>query len=134
MIAKASWFSPRKYSGWGLTPNCWQGWLYIVIATLPFIFIPNLPIDSNIRMYLTYFWGALFFFDLIQVFLHIKKDERETLHEALAERNALWTIVTVLTLTFIYQSSINQPDYFILIAILASLIVKSLTHYLLRHR
>ncbi|MBU1117583.1 hypothetical protein KKD37_01315 [Patescibacteria group bacterium] len=134
MIGKVSWFSPRKYSGWGLTPNCWQGWFYIVFISLPIIFIPKLPINSQVKLPLMYLWGLIFSFDFIHILLHLKKDEREILHEAIAERNAIWVMIAILSLGFAYQTSINQPDPIIPIAIIGSLIVKAITHFYLRHR
>lgn len=42
MIANPKWFSIRKFGGWGIVPSTWQGWLYIAIMFLPFVFLkPN---------------------------------------------------------------------------------------------
>lgn len=32
MIAQKEWFGRRKYTGWGVTPKTWQGWVYIAVA------------------------------------------------------------------------------------------------------
>ena len=134
MIGKAKWFSPRKYGGWGLVPNCYQGWLYIFIATLPFIIIEYLPLAQNLKNIFIYSWLAIFIIDLISILLHLKKDEREASHEAIADRNALWAILFVLIIATIYQSVLGQIDIFIIISLIVGTIIKAITHFLLRHR
>lgn len=123
MIAKSSWFSIRKFGGWGLTPNCWQGWVYIIIFILPLIFIKN--------QIFIYSWTALLVIDLFDVFLHLKKDERETLHEAIAERNALWIIILVLIIGCLVRQTI---DPVIIIALAGGTIAKAVTYFYLRDK
>lgn len=123
MIAKSSWFSIRKFGGWGLTPNSWQGWLYIVIFILPLIFIKN--------QIFIYSWTALLVIDLVDVFLHLKKDERESLHEAIADRNALWAIILILVVGSLIRQTV---DPVIFIALLVGAAVKSLTAWYLRDK
>ncbi len=123
MIAKASWFSIRKWGGWGLTPNCWQGWLYIAVLILPLIFIKNI--------YFVYSWVAIFIIDILYIFLTLKKDEREVLHEALAERNALWMMILILVVGSIIKQTL---DPIILVALLGATIVKAITHWYLRDK
>jgi len=123
MIGKSSWFSPRKYGGWGLTPNCWQGWLYVVIAVLPFVLIKNTPVH--------YFWLIVVSLDFVDIMLHLKKDERETLHEALAERNALWVMILILVAGSFIQKEVNPIVVF---ALIGSTIAKALTHFHLRDK
>jgi len=134
MIGKANWFSPRKYGGWGLTPNCRQGWLYILFAALPVILITYLPLSLVLKNIIIYSWTALFVLDLIDILLHLKKDEREALHEAIADRNALWVILLVLAIALIYQTYTQSVDYFIIAALGIGTIIKALTHLHLRHR
>lgn len=123
MIAKSSWFSIRKFGGWGLTPNTWQGWVYLIIFILPLIFFKN--------QVFIYSWTAILVIDLFDVFLHLKKDERETLHEAIAERNALWIIILVLIVGCLVRQSI---DPIILISLAAGTITKAITHFYLRDK
>ena len=123
MIAKSSWFSVRKYGGWGLVPNCWQAWLYIIIFILPLIFIKN--------QIFIYSWTTVLIIDLVDVFLRLKKDERESLHEAIADRNALWIMILILVL----GSLITQTmDPLIFIALLGGAAVKSFTAWYLRDK
>lgn len=123
MIAKSNWFSIRKWGGWGLTPATWQGWLYIVIAILPPIFIKN-------RIFV-YSWIALLVVDLIDVFFRIRKDERDILHEALAERNALWIIIMVLIVGSLWKQVI---DPVILAALGLGALTKTITYWHLRDK
>lgn len=134
MIGKAKWFSPRKYGGWGLVPNCYQGWLYIFIAALPIIIVKYLPLAQNLKDIFTYSWLAIFIFDLITIIIHLPKDEREASHEAIADRNALWAILLVLIVATVYQSTQGEVDIFIIISLLVGTIVKAITHFFLRHR
>jgi 4-hydroxybenzoate polyprenyltransferase len=123
MIAKSSWFSVRKYGGWGLTPNCPQGWLYIIIAIIPVILIKN--------NYFVAIWSLLLALDLIHVFFNLKKDERETLHEAISDRNALWFMILALVIGSLIKQTI---DPIILVALLGASLVKSITSFYLRDK
>ena len=64
----------------------------------------------------------------------LKKDEREKLHEAVAERNALWGIMIILIIGVLYQiisSALNQRlevDWFIIIALFIGLIIKTISN------
>lgn len=51
MIGNPKWFNPRKYTGWGLTPNCWQGWAYIFGFLLPIAIINSISINQSIKEY-----------------------------------------------------------------------------------
>ena len=135
MIAKSSWFSSRKFGGWGLTPNCWQGWAYIgVIATIIF-FINRLNLPNNWHFWLTMSIAVIVSVDFINVFVHLKKDERDIIHEALAERNAMWFMVFALGIGVVYQVSTSlNIDPVIIIALLGSVIVKGVTHWYLRNQ
>src|SRR3989344_3475445 len=114
MIGKPNWFVRRKYGGWGLFPATWQGWVYLVIFLVA---------------------------DTIDIMIRIKKDERETLHEALAERNALWVIIFILAAGIAYQAAqsailkgVPYVDPVIIIAIVAGLIAKAATNIYLDKR
>jgi hypothetical protein len=69
--------------------------------------------------------------------ISVKKDERETLHEALAERNALWAILTVLVGGVLYDvakgiaSNTVVVSPVILIALGAGLLVKAVSNFYL---
>ena len=140
MIAKSSWFSPRKYGGWGLTPNCWQGWAYIGVITLLLVLVSNLNLPGFWSTGLMLALGTIFTVDFIDIFVHLKKDERDVIHEALAERNAMWFMVATLGVGVAYQASVGvvtkslSLDPVILIALIGSVIVKAATHWYLRNK
>jgi len=140
MIANPNWFSIRKYGGWGLTPNCWQGWAYIGVVALPFVLLNLIPLPEDIRTLAMFTWASIFSLDFIITFVRLKKDERESAHESVAERNALWAMVAILVLGIGYQiasgivKDIYQVDPVILIALLGAAAVKSITHLYLRDK
>lgn len=137
MIGNPKWFNVRKYTGWGLTPNCWQGWAYVFVFALPIIFINEVPlnISSNYKNIFSLIWILLLLVDVIHMMSQVKKDERERLHEALADRNALWFMMFVLVASALYDSFFNQSTNIVfLIAVLGSVIVKSITQFYLRDK
>lgn len=140
MIGKAKWFNQRKYGGWGLTPNCWQGWVYIAVVIAPMVIIQSVSISENIRTPLMIVWGMLLGAEIIDIMVHMKKDEREIIHEAMAERNAMWFMVAALGLGVTFEaatSAINrsiQIDPVILVALIGATLVKAATHWYLRDK
>ena len=62
------------------------------------------------------------------------KDEREKIHEAIAERNAMWTMIIVLIAGVGYQaasSTVNKSfmiDPFVIAALVLGLIVKAISN------
>ena len=132
MIGKPEWFQRRKYGGWGLTPRTWQGWVYIAVMILPFIAIRYLPIENKTIYMLI--WAAIFVADFVHMMFTLKKDERETKIEALAERNATYAMVVILTMGVAYEVAVSAikkvvaVDPFIIAAIIAGLLAKSITN------
>lgn len=131
MIGNPKWFDMRKYSGWGLRPKTWQGWVYVLAITIPSTFIWFVPnIDNSTRGIIFFIMWLLFSFDIIDLMVHIKKDEREHTHEAIAERNASWSMVLVLTTGMIYQlissylSGNIAFDPWLIVALLVGAVVK----------
>lgn len=131
MIGKAKWFSPRKYTGWGLTPSCWQGWVYTLAFVLPIAIINSLSIEPNLKNILTSILIGLFLLDIFHIMSQLKKDEREHLHEAIADRNALWFIIITLVVWVIIKQNLD-PIYFI--ALIGAMLVKAGTHFYLRDK
>lgn len=135
MIGKPEWFERRKYSGWGLTPKTWQGWIYIAIIILPLLIFQSIPIWSvKTRVIATGIWMAFLLFDVFDIMIKLKKDERSRLHEAIAERNALWGAVILLSIAIVYQvtsSALNQTiqvDWWIVTTLFVALIIKSVSN------
>lgn len=131
MIGNPKWFNVRKYSGWGLTPNCWQGWLYIIIFIIPIAIIDSINLGPKFKSIFIGAWTVLLLIDVFHMMTQIKKDERERLHEAIADRNALWFMILVLIIyAFIKQSL----DPVFLVALIGAAAVKSITQIYLRDK
>lgn len=140
MIGKQSWFRPRKYTGWGLTPVTWQGWVYIFGFILPIAIINSISIDQNIKNIFTIVWTGVLLADITHIMFQIKKDERESLHEAISDRNALWFMLAILVVGIIYQAATQITakniviDPIVVIALLGATVVKAATHWYLRDK
>lgn len=135
MIAKQGWFKRRKYTGWGFSPATWQGWVYLIILLLPLVLISSIKIVTPaIIITITAIWLLVLILAFIDIALSIKKDERETIHEAIADRNALWAVLAALTAGIGYEASRGitegaaKVDPVILIALASGLIVKALSN------
>lgn len=136
MIGNPSWFKRRKYGGWGLFPATWQGWVYLAVFATLVIGIQLIPgLNEEARMFTVLILAIILIADTIDMMIRMKKDERETMHEAIAERNALWAILFVLTAGVAYQAAQSvilkdgiKIDPVIIIAIFLALIVKAVTN------
>ncbi len=138
MIGRPEWFERRKYGGWGLHPKNWKGWAYITIIIIPFVIFHSLPYWSfTTRVIVTILWGVFLVIDTIDIMARMKKDEREKIHEAIAERNAVWGMSVILAIGIAYQiaaSAIKQTinvDWWLVAALFIGLIIKSISNYYL---
>jgi hypothetical protein len=145
MIGKPEWFGRRKYSGWGITPKTWQGWVYIAAIIAPIAIFQALPFWSmTVRLVITGIWALFLAFDITDIMVHLKKDEREQIHEAISDRNAAWFMVVVLAIGFSYDyarntvlnhgfswSSINP---FMAAALFGGLLVKAISNIYLERK
>ncbi|MFZ5955365.1 MAG: hypothetical protein ACOYT4_02985 [Nanoarchaeota archaeon] len=136
VIAKPEWFQRRKYTGWGLSPKDWRGWLYIGVILAVIFLIQLIPFQNDsIKIVFNMIFAVLIIIDLLDVMFKMKKDEREILHEAKAERNALWAIITVLCFGIAYQISSGiiannfSVDWVIITALIMGLITKAISNY-----
>lgn len=136
MFGKPEWFERRKYGGWGLTPKTKEGWVYVAAILLPLLLFQALPFwDAQVRSVALALWLAFVALDVFDIMLHMKKDERETMHEAFAERNAAWAMVLAATLGIIYQiltSSASKTPYvdpLLIIVLVAGLAAKAYTNW-----
>ncbi|MBD3299914.1 MAG: hypothetical protein GF347_01030 [Candidatus Moranbacteria bacterium] len=141
MLAKSNWFQKRKYGGWGLSPKTWQGWLYILAFISVLIVFNALPFWSNqARIIFLIVWMVVLGFDVIKIMITLKKDELEIRNEAIAERNASWIMVFVLTAGILYEiisSGLNENfrvNIFLIIALVLGLVTKTLTYLFLEKK
>jgi len=140
MIGNPKWFSIRKYGGWGVTPNCLQGWLYILVVIMPLAMLQFVTLSEPIKTGITIVWSLIIFVDFIDIMIRMKKDEREVIHEAMAERNAMWFMIAALVAGIVYQTAsgiikqTSEVDPVIVIALVGAMIVKAITHLYLRNK
>ena len=141
MLGRPEWFERRKYGGWGITPKNWKGWAYVFIMIVPFVIFQALPYwDDITRLSVTSVWIILLLVDALDIMIRLRKDEREMLHEAIAERNSMWIMTIILTIGLLYQiifSGLERRflvDWWIVGALIMGLIVKSVSNYYLERR
>jgi hypothetical protein len=135
MLGKPKWFQRRKYAGWGLFPRTWEGWVYIAVAIAVGALIQYLPFgNEQTKTILTMVFVAGVALDVIHIMAHLPMDERERIHEAIAERNALWAILAALcagigwqTATSVLTNSV-QIDPVLIAALIIGVIAKAITN------
>ena len=135
MIGKKEWFKRRKYSGWGLVPATWQGWAYTAVMISPLVAISFFQVNAPVLAVIIG-WFVVFAVDMAILMVQLPRDEREVLHEALSERNALWVMIAVLIVGIGYQTSVSVAsgndawvDPVIIVALFGALIAKAVTNY-----
>ncbi|MCL4406379.1 MAG: hypothetical protein M1586_02440 [Patescibacteria group bacterium] len=134
MIAKQGWFKRRKYTGWGVTPASWQGWVYVGLLILPIILLPLFKASAEFQMIFSGAWFLVLILGFIDMTASIKKDEREIIHEAIADRNSLWAMLAILAAGVAYQAAVGSVrgtagiDPIILIALAAAVFAKAATN------
>lgn len=134
MIAKQGWFGRRKYMGWGAFPKTWQGWLYISVLILPFILMSLLNASAQTQLIISIVWGAIVVIAMIDIMASLRTDEREKIHEAIAERNALWIMLLILAVGVAYQTAAGivkdaiEIDPVIIAALVGGLLVKAISN------
>lgn len=131
MIANPKWFNLRKYTGWGLTPNCPQGWAYIIAFIIPVVIISNLNINLHYKNIFSLIIIGILLIDILHTMTQIKQDERERLHEAIADRNALWFLLFGL-IAWAFIKQITDPIFIGIL--LGATAVKALTQIYLKDK
>lgn len=141
MIAKASWFNRRKYGGWGVSPNCWQGWVYTALMIIFFVVFQALPYWSvQTRLYVTIGWVIFLMLDILPVMVTLRRDEMEHKIEAVSERNAAWFMVIVLVIGILYDiinSALSKSfdiNWFMAVALFGGAIVKTVSNIYLEKK
>jgi len=136
IIAKPEWFSRRKYGGWGVNIKTWQGAVYLICVLSILVLIQTLPFwNTTQRLIITGGWLTFLFLDLVDVMWKLKKDERERMHEAIAERNAAWGMMLVLVIgvliELLYYGLHHKlyVDPFLIGALIIGVIIKAVRNY-----
>jgi hypothetical protein len=135
MIGKAEWFGRRKYGGWGIRPITWQAWVYIAAFMTPFLIFQSLPFWNNeTRIIITAIWLGILLIDTLDIMRKMKLDEREKIHEAISERNALWGVLVVLIAGIFYdlvRSGLQEKFYvnpFLAGALVIAVVIKAISN------
>lgn len=136
LIARPEWFGRRKYSGWGVSIRSWQGGVYVgVVIGLVVLFSALVDVTNGYSLYAAGGMFLIFIIEMLYVMTHLDLDERERMHEAIAERNALWGMMIVLIAGVIFElvhSALKNSVYvnpFVAGALVVALIIKSVTNY-----
>ena len=135
MIGKPKWFRRRKYTGWGLWPITWQGWVYTAAIVIPFILFQSLPHwDIGTKKWLTIGWAAFILLDITHIMFAMKNDEREQKIEALSERNAAWVMVLLIGASLVYQITANalqkgvSVDWLLFAVLIGGMLAKTISN------
>ncbi|OHA18349.1 MAG: hypothetical protein A3H57_00470 [Candidatus Taylorbacteria bacterium RIFCSPLOWO2_02_FULL_43_11] len=139
MIGQPQWFNRRKYGGWGLYPKTKEGWYYVLGFIALMAISQSIPgISQETKLYVLMGLALLLIADTMHIMANLKLDEREKIHEAIAERNALWAMIFILAAGVAYQiasgivaNDILAIDPVIIIALIGALIVKAGTNFYL---
>jgi uncharacterized membrane protein len=144
MLGNPKWFKRRKYCGWGVTPANWQGWVYCLGMLSSLILAGMLTswvgLQENQQIVILLSILAFFLLDSLLILSKIDKDERESSHEAIAERNASWLMVSILVLSILYQVIRSTShgelsfDPFLLLTLLGGILAKALTNIYIRDK
>ncbi len=142
MIGRPEWFRRRKYGGWGVFPKTWQGWVYLAVIVGGLLAIQAIPWPGEwTATWVMAAWALLFCVDTIHIMVALPRlDERERVHEAVAERNAMWVMVLALVAGFAYRTAQASAagevyvDPVILIALGAGLATKAISNIYLDRR
>ncbi len=136
IIAKPEWFGRRKYTGWGVSIKTWQGGVYFAGMFLLLIALQLIPdLSTQNRLIITAVWLAFLLVDMLDVMWNLKKDERERMHEAIAERNAAWGMMLVLVIGVFVELTYNAlqqriyVDPFLIAALIIGVLIKSISNY-----
>ena len=140
MIANPKWFEMRKF-GWGITPKTWQGWVYVIGMILPIqVFLFLMPWPVTARLTASIIWIAIICIEAMDIMMHIKRDEREHLHEALAERNAAWFMTLALVCGLLFQvqrsvaTGISLVDPILIITLIGGALTKLFTYLYIKNK
>ncbi|MFA5106620.1 MAG: hypothetical protein WC506_06705 [Candidatus Micrarchaeia archaeon] len=111
MFGNPKWFTPRKF-GWGLGVNTWQGIAYILVFVAIVLVINALPMPLDIRLGLSALAIGILLIDVLHIMTQVYSglDEREQMHQALAERNSAFVAVVGLVVYGFYLSLAVKPE------------------------
>ena len=131
IIRKNEWFKRDRKALFGYDIS-WQGYTYIaVIGFFPLILVSIFP--ENPVIYIIY--GALliiFVIDMVDILL--SKDERERMHEAIAWRNASFSMIIAIFIAIIIQSFYNFTQEIFYLLLIAVIVVGCAVMVITKHK
>lgn len=141
MLAKAVWFQKRKYTGWGVNPKTWQGWVYIAGFIFVLTLMQSAPfLSSFVKNVFSVVLVVFLLIDTLQVMAAFDKDELEERNEAIAERNASWAMVVTLTIGIIYPiiskgaENSSEINPFLIAALVVGFMVKAVSYFIIEKK
>jgi hypothetical protein len=143
MFGNPIWFKPRKkYLGWGLTPNTWQGWLYLVVMFAPLFMLAFLGLNTPLQIGIYAVWMLVVLFDIAHIMVCIVKEGHEQKPEVFTTRNILWILVPqVVSLILVYPifTALCSPAvvkfmyvFFLFYFVVSAVVVKATAYWYLR--
>jgi len=97
----------------------------------PIAILESIPVAQNFKNIFSTVWIILFLADIFHIMIQLKKDERERLHEAISDRNALWFMMLVLIGWVLFKQDLN-PIFFV--TLIGAAVVKAATNFYLRDK
>ena len=79
MIGRPDWFANKRYTGTGIRPRTWQGWVYVLIAILLIVFIRWQPFwdwSNQTRNILTIVLAVIVVLDAIHIMYVLNKKNK----------------------------------------------------------
>lgn len=107
MIGKPEWFTPKKF-GWGLGIRRPEGIAYVIVVALFYGAIFVSPLGNGLKAAAAVVLSALIIADILHIMYSVYShlDEREEKHQLVAERNASFTAVALITVYVVYVISL----------------------------
>jgi hypothetical protein len=141
MITNPKWFELQD-TGW-VKPKTWQAWVYIAGILLFQILIYTIELPSFSWTTRIIFDCVLFLvvcIDILQVKSKINNDERDFIHEAIAQRNSSWFMLVTIIIALNYQliSSLIDGkfsyDPWLVIALSGACLVRLISQWYLKDK
>jgi hypothetical protein len=103
MIGKPEWFTTRKM-GWGLGIRKPEAIVYIIVIGFLYAAVFASPLGSDLKTAAVVILSAVVIIDTLHIMYVVYKnlDEREERHQLVAERNASFTAVALITICLLY--------------------------------
>jgi hypothetical protein len=78
MIGRPEWFTNKRYTGTGIRPNTWQGWVYVLVAIAMVAFVrwqPYWDWSQQVRNTVTIVIAVVVVLDVIHIMYILNKNK-----------------------------------------------------------